>query len=303
MKRVLTIDGGGIRGILPARLLVEVQKTVDIAKTHSLISGTSTGGIMAAGLVAGVPPTDILDLYVKHGTEVFDSNPIGGLIEAKYRAGKLEGFFKNIFGAKRLSDIISPEILVPSYCCKLPAPTDTDGDGVVEGATSMFFRSWKARADSKLDWPLWEVCRATSAAPTYFSAATIDGGYVMVDGGVFANNPAMSALASAWNLWPGEEVRVLSLGTGSKVDPINAGNWGGSQWLSSIFSVFMDGAADAVSYQCTAALGSDFLRCEIALEGVNDAFDDASTENITALQDLAEKFTTTNIDRVLAFLK
>lgn len=302
MRYILSIDGGGIRGILPATLLTELWSKAP--KQFDLVAGTSTGGIMACGMAKGLKPDVILDLYVKHGTEVFDHNPVGGLFNAKYDAGKLRDKLKEVLGAgTKLSDIQAPELLVPAYCVKLPKPTDTDGDGVEEGACTWFFKSWKARADTTQDFPLWQVARATSAAPMYFPAATPDGNYIMVDGGVFANNPALCALAAARKLWPNEEYRVLSIGTGSKVAGIDAGDWGGGQWAKHIISVLMDGSADVMCYLCKEQLNGNFLRCESALTGVDDAFDNASKENIAALQKLAAKFTVDHIQNVIDFLK
>jgi len=268
-----------------------------------LLAGTSTGGIIACGLAVGLSAGSLLDLYQHQGGEIFAHNPLGGLFNAKYQATQLEARLQAVLGTTRLSGVKAPELLVPAYCARLPAPTDTDGDGVPEGAATWFFKSWAARADAAKDWPLWQVARATSAAPMYFPAAEPDGNYRMVDGGTFANNPAACALASARRLWPGEEVKVLSLGTGSKVDGIDAGDWGAKQWATEIISLLMDGSADAMSYLCREFLGDDFLRCESPLVGVADAFDDASSKNITNLVGLAGRFTADHIDRVLDFIK
>lgn len=305
MRKVLSVDGGGIRGVLPAAILVALADRGINPASWSLVSGTSTGGIIATGLAAGISPSTILDLYVNHGAEVFSKNELGGLFNAKYSADNLEKRLQSVFGDRRLSNIQGqPELLVPSYCVRLPHPEDTDGDGINEGASSLFFRSWKARVDPLSDWPLWQVCRATSAAPTFFPAARIDAGYVMIDGGVFANNPAMCAIAAVQSLWPGEEIKVLSLGTGTAIAGINAGDWGAKQWVENISSVFMDGQADAVSYQCDALRGSDFLRIDTPItDGVNEAFDDVSPTNIKALQNLAAAVVAKEISRIVEFVQ
>jgi hypothetical protein len=301
MKRILSIDGGGIRGLLPATLLATLAEKGRLP-SFDLIAGTSTGGIIACGMAIGLRAVELVELYVDQGAEVFARNPVGGLFEAKYSAESLEIKLNLTFGAKRLSDIQVPELLVPAYCVRLPGPTDTDDDGISEGASTWFFRSWCARQDPSQDWPLWQVGRATSAAPTYFPAAKIDRSYLMVDGGVFANNPSMCALAAATTLWPREPYKILSLGTGTKVKSVDAGNWGASQWVINLASIFMDGSADAVSYQCAAILGQNFLRCDSALNGVNDAFDDCSSGNIAALKKLAGEFVERHADRAAAFL-
>lgn len=301
MKRVLSIDGGGIRGIIPASLLVALDDKGALP-SFDLVAGTSTGGIIAAGLAAGVKPATIVDLYVNSGAEVFSKNPIGGVFDCWYYADRLEKKLQTIFGAKRLSDLhAAPELLIPSYCVALPAGV-TDENGVTQGAASVVFRSWKARADKSYDWPLWQVCRATSAAPTYFPPANIERNHLCIDGGVFANNPAMCAFAAALSLWPGETVKLLSLGTGTQVDAIHAGEWGAMQWAPHIASVCMDGSADAVSYQCNALLGANFLRIDTPLTGVSAEFDNVHADNIAGLQKLAAKTAAHNVDRIVQFL-
>ena len=308
MKLVLSIDGGGIRGILAARLLQAMQES-SIFPKFDLISGTSTGGIIACGLASGVPAKTIVDLYEQHGTEVFDKWALGeNALQPKFRPGALESRLQATFGATRLSQVTS-ELLIPSYCVQLPCPVDSDGDGVPESASSWFFKSWVAREKPDYDWPLWHVARCTSAAPTYFPTMEIKDHW-MIDGGVFANNPADCALADAGDLWPDDTIKILSIGTGSKVKALNGqdtAGWGILGWAPNMPDVFMDGMADKTSY-VTAKLmrrlfgDGSFLRCDIALADVDTAFDDASPENIAALQNLAASFVTAQIPRIEKFL-
>ena len=285
MKKVLSVDGGGIRGILPSALLADLESRLGPAGSQfDLIAGTSTGGIIACGLCAGVKASALLDLYTKEGHEVFDPNFGAVLLDPKYNAGKLEAALQRELGAKKLSEA-TPELLVTSYCVNAKDPVSTSPPVY---AGSWFFKSRKAKADPTQDLPLWQIARATSAAPTYFPTAELPLGW-FVDGGVFANNPAMCALAEARNAWPGEEIRLLSIGTGVKSDALNGHDsqgWGVIQWATRIVPVLMDGSADAASYQCEAILGSAFLRCDVPLSGVNDAFDDTSAANIAGLSNL-----------------
>lgn len=303
MKLVLSIDGGGIRGILPGRLLQALQESSHYP-TFDLIAGTSTGGIIACGLTTGIPAKTMVGLYTDSGGEVFHSNFAGGIFSPKYGADNLEKILQQILGQKKLSDA-KPELLIPSYCIQFPNPIDTDGDGIAEGAGSWFFKSWDARGNPAFDLPLWKVARATSAAPTYFPTASFNGHW-MVDGGVFANNPSDCAWAAASRLWPSEEIKVLSIGTGAKVEALDgprSQNWGAAAWAPEIPAVFMDGGADKTSYIMRTLLGDRFLRCEIALMGVNDDFDDASFQNIANLNKLADKFVSDNLPRVIEFTK
>jgi hypothetical protein len=300
VKLVLSIDGGGIRGILPATLLDVLQRSAHWPK-FDMIAGTSTGGILACGLCSGVPAKQMLELYTTHGGEVFDRKLASGFVDPKYDSANLERLLKAVLGSRKLSQA-SPELLVPSYCVQYPSPVAVDG--VPSGAGSWFFKSWDARGEAHSDFALWQVARATSAAPTYFPTASV-AGYWFVDGGVFANNPALCALVDAMKLWPDDEIKLLSLGTGAKVtaiDGLDSQGWGIAQWATEITTLFMDGAADATSYHLNTLLGPRFLRCEIPLVGVADAFDDASALNITNLQALGVKFTSLNLARVVQFL-
>jgi hypothetical protein len=266
-----------------------------------MIAGNSTGGIIACGLVSGISAKTMVSLYSDHGGEVFQARPLGGVLFPKYSADALEGFLKSTLGTKTLKDA-SPELLVPSYCVQLGFPWEIDG--IPTSAASWFFKSWNAKSGKSHDVPLWQVARATSAAPTYFPTAQLDLGW-FVDGGVFANNPALCAYADAAKLWPGEEIKILSIGTGAKITALDgqaSSGWGAIAWAADIASVFMDGAADATTYVLCTILGPNLLRCEIPLTGVSDAFDDASPLNIANLETLADKFISENLSRIKAFV-
>ena len=318
--RVLSIDGGGIRGILPACVLHEIETRTgkDIASLFHLISGTSTGGIIACGLLKGVSADKLKDLYVKEGGDIFSHSgwrtveTLWNLNGPKYSAENLESTLKSTLGDTWLSETRGPELLVPSYCITLPKPIELDGDRVQSTRMPFLFKSWKARGtllDSgdvreALDFRLLDVARATSAAPTYFPPAKIESHngdvYWMVDGGVFANNPAMCALVSARRIFPGvKRCLVVSLGTGSlerSMDGTEAENWGEIAWLHPVLSTLMDGNADTVCYQLDQLLDDDHIRFEISLGtdpndeyAVHEDFDDATPDNIQRLVKLAEK--------------
>jgi uncharacterized protein len=305
LKRLLSIDGGGIRGVLPAMVLAELERMASAPCAHlfDMIAGTSTGGIIACGLVADKPATALVDLYVKRGGEIFSRTlwekfDTGfGLSGPKYDAAPLEAILADVLGDLWMSEVPNrPELLVPSYCIQLPRPVVLDG--VVTTRSSYLFKSSES-GDAQADFRLRDVARATSAAPTYFAPAQItakDGDVRwMVDGGVFANQPSACALAEARKLWPGEEYEILSVGTGSleaAIDPKNVLGWGLGGWLRPLLSVMMNGAADSVSYQMATELGPAFARLDISTNAINpavdEAMDDASPQNIERLQALAE---------------
>ncbi len=155
------------------------------------------------------------------------------------------------------------------------------------------------------------VGRATSAAPTYFepehvpalSPTTTPPNYALVDGGTFANNPAMCAYAEATRNHPGADVLIVSLGTGRLTESISfeqAKHWGLVQWVHPLLGVMMDGSSAAIDYQLDELLGPDrgHFRFQGVLNGVSDSLDDASATNIAGLRELAGGLIAENADRL-----
>src|SRR5204863_755766 len=120
-----------------------------------------------------------------------------------------------------------------------------------------FFKSWRAQEDATLDFPMRLAARATSAAPTYFEALRLETAtsaeyYSLIDGGMFANNPAMCAYAEVRRLWPEADVALVSLGTGQLTRPLpwsDIKNWGLVEWARPALDVVFDGVSDATDYQ------------------------------------------------------
>lgn len=214
--RILSIDGGGIRGILPASILAEFEREYlggnSAGDYFDLIAGTSTGGIIALGLSIGLPASDILQVYFDHGEEIFPSPkpPLEGLkrLWAKARSlayyqydrEPLERELRRIFGARAFGDA-QRRLCIPSF----------------DGLTEVNIFKTPHHPDFKLDWreEMVTVALATSAAPTYFSIYR-DGQRRFADGGVWANNPVMVALVDALscNELDRDQIDILSLGCG-----------------------------------------------------------------------------------------
>jgi patatin-like phospholipase/acyl hydrolase len=296
--RVLSIDGGGIRGIIPALVLAELEQRSGrrIADLFDLIAGTSTGGILACALAApgeGDTPAwraeELVGLYESEGHNIFSRSvfqrlrSVEGLRDEKYPADGVEAALARYLGDARLRDAV-PDVLITAY--------DT------ERRLPFFFKSRRAKESAEYDFPLRLVARATSAAPTYFEAFKLeapdsDDYYSLIDGGVFANNPAMCAYAEVLRDHPGAEVAVLSLGTGQLTrrhlyDDVK--DWGLLQWGRPILDVVFDGVSDTVSYQLEQALGPErYWRLQVPLNAANDDMDDAREENLRALRLHAEE--------------
>ncbi|UCC25649.1 MAG: patatin-like phospholipase family protein [Gemmatimonadales bacterium] len=297
--RILSIDGGGVRGIIPAMVLAELEERSGrrVPELFDLVAGTSTGGILALGLTCPDPaePTraryrarDMVELYDVHAATIFHRSalrrlPGAELLEERYSADGLVRLLEEYFGPARLKDALT-RVLLTAY--------------ELERRTAFFFKSWKAARDPDYDFSLVDVARATAAAPTYFEPHRIDAGndyFSLVDGGVFANNPAMCALAEAFRgAAEGEvpEVVLLSLGTGELTRRIrheDATGFGLARWARPIISVMMDGVSDSVRYQCDQILGANHFRFQARLDEGADDLDDASRENMRALRLLGER--------------
>jgi patatin-like phospholipase/acyl hydrolase len=212
--QVLALDGGGVRGIFTAALLAGLEDDTGqpVVDHFDLVVGTSTGGIIALGLGAGLTPREILDFYVVERDAIFAGPPawasVRRLFTAKYRPAALEAALKRLLGERLLGESVI-RLVVPSY-------------NLGENAIYLFKTPHHSRLRRDHRVPMWAVAMATSAAPTYFPAFRLPIDEVrLVDGGVWANNPAMVGVTEAVSMFGYglDEIRVLSLGTTTSLKP------------------------------------------------------------------------------------
>jgi patatin-like phospholipase/acyl hydrolase len=302
MIKILSIDGGGIRGVIPAMVLAEIEQRTKqpIAHLFDLVAGTSTGGILALGLTiprrSGAPlytAEELLGIYEHEGRRIFSRSlmrrvlALDNLTWKKYASGGIESVLLEYFGESRLRDAVT-DVLITSY--------------EVERCFPFFFKSANARQRPDYDFAARDVARATSAAPTYFEpmkilTGTSDHHYTLVDGGVFANNPAACALVEARATHPDADgCLVVSLGTGSlnrSLPVAIAKYWGTVRWAKPLIDIVFDGVSSTVDYQLKELLpGKDgdarhYYRFQTVLDSHNSSMDNASPDNITALKGLA----------------
>jgi patatin-like phospholipase/acyl hydrolase len=302
LVRILSIDGGGIRGIIPAVLLAEIENRTkrSIAGLFDLVSGTSTGGILALGLT--IPKfargplyaaQELAEMYEREGACIFSRSlwhrlaACGNLTREKYPCGGIERVLLQYFGDSRLRDAAT-DLLITSY--------------EIERSLPFFFRSSMARQRLDYDFLAREVARSTSAAPTYFEPMKLPAGtnsyhYTLIDGGVFANNPAACALVEARTTHPDASgYLIVSLGTGELNHSFpyeDARNWGLAKWAVPMLDIVFDGVSKTVDYQLRQLLPDAsgqcprYFRFQTTLDGHNRGLDDASPANLTALKALA----------------
>lgn len=290
---LLCCDGGGIRGLITALLIQDLDLSYSIISKADGFAGTSTGGLIALALASGVPISKIVSIYETEGSKIFEPN--GWLLEVKAQApeqadrGDLEVFgsgpgvlscqYKNDGLIAIAKDLLGDRLL--SDATKYVAVnTARLWDGSCWQATTFSNASNNPYAGVKMR----DAALATSAAPTYFPPYEIsDLGY-FADGGTFANNPSMTALADALagkRLGSMDDVRTLSLGTGIVPQGIPTGaipkplDWGVTHWMwpwssdqvpsMALLNLMMDCTSQAVTSEATQLLGGQFCRGNVTL--------------------------------------
>ncbi|MGK7379763.1 CBASS cGAMP-activated phospholipase [Planococcus sp. 1R117A] len=301
MKTVLAIDGGGIRGIIPALILAEIEKCTgrNISDLFDMIVGTSTGGILALGLVKPnnlkkpqYTAAELAKLYEEESERIFDKQfmhfELRGLFEERYSNEGIETVLEEYFGDSRFSDSLT-DVIVTSY--------------EIESRTPYFFKHFKMQlpnyTNQNGDVFMKDIARATSAAPTFFEPKKILSGsesLALIDGGIFSNNPAMCAYVEAKTRYPEQEdLVVVSLGTGEQTGSIKyeeAKKWGVVNWAPAILDIVFDGVSKTVDYQLRKLLPLQegierYYRFQDPLTKPDDDLDNITKENIEKLKKMA----------------
>jgi patatin-like phospholipase/acyl hydrolase len=297
--RIVSLDGGGIRGVLTSALLERLESAnPGFLSQADLFAGTSTGGILALALASGMTPTEARNLYERLGANVFkdsfwdDLKDLGQVRGAQYSNNALKEELTNQFGSMTLADL-PQKVLISSF--------DLDNEATGIGKV----RSWKAKyfhnfpgSDSDGHEKVVDVALYTSAAPTFFPIY-----HGFVDGGVVSNNPGMCAIAQALEPNTGKQklrdIRLLSVGTGNNPKYITAENedWGFVQWAPHLISLMLEGSSGLADYQSRQLLGRYYIRVnpvlplEIGLDGV---------DQIPVMKNLASQF---DLSEPIAWLK
>lgn len=314
--RILSIDGGGIKGIIPIQFLKKIEEITgqEIHKSFDLIAGTSTGGILAAALTHQDPLNvvsnerkltldEIEKIYSEKGKDIFSvrnklSKGFHGFkswFYPEYNPENLNKILINTFGETKISNCLKP-IFITSYDISKNRP--------------IIFTFRDAKTSHGENPNMVEVCRATSAAPTYFPTYTFTHNkdlLTCIDGGIYMNNPSLGALIEVlgnteYKFYKinGEPVQIsdisiLSLGTGSvisnfaKQDPEN---WGKKAWIKPIINLAMNAPVEVIDTQLNTFfksfnLDNQYLRIDIAIDKKHSEMSDASSKNIMYLTNKA----------------
>lgn len=311
--RILSIDGGGIRGLIPAQVLTVLEDKLKkashdpntrIADWFDLIAGTSTGGILTCIYLCPQPDdpnrprfaaSDAVELYKQNGDQIFDISvwhklrSAGGTLDEKYSATGLETLLQDRLHDLKLSNLIKP-CLITAYD--------------IENRAAYFFTQPDARKHPGRNFFLRDVARATSAAPTFFECAKIESDthvtYTLIDGGIFANNPALCAFAEARKMESkptAKEMVILSLGTGDVKTPYHydqVKDWGGLGWVKPVIDILMSGTVEVADYQLRqmyAAVNApeQYLRIQPRLAPQNADLGNSETVNLNELVETGER--------------
>ena len=287
--RILAVDGGGIRGVIPAVVLAELERRTErvASELFDYFVGTSTGGIIALAAVCpdetGERPrytgAQIVDFYREYGPHIFPPHHFSSalqVVEEKYPSAGLDDALATAFGESRLSEALR-DVMVTTYDAEQCQP--------------VFLRRSLARAEPGFDLPMRLAARATAAAPTYFAPLPYQNGdrtHVFVDGGLVANNPVLAALAHGHESGADlAEVVAVSLGCGDIVrhsDFEHPHHRGVVQWASRLMTMVLDGTSAAVHQHATILLGPQrYHRFNTPLLTATVHLDDAREANIDAL--------------------
>lgn len=289
--QILSLDGGGLKGIFTASFLNAIEKNTNtnICNHFDLITGTSTGGIIAIALGLGFSSKQILDFYISEGTNIFPAQEtlnriiygIKHIFIRKYSETDLEEALKLFFGNHLIGE--SKKRLI------IPAFNSACGD--------VYIYKTAHHKDLKVDYkePAWKVARATSAAPTFFSSFVNDGGIRLIDGGIWANNPCMVAISEALGYLKCKQENIALLSIGTTQNLISSSrihvNGGLLPWSTKSIEFLMHGQVISAEKQAYHILGDkNFLRINPTVS--NHYTIDKLSEDLVGLGEIeARKYT------------
>ncbi|HDQ14181.1 MAG TPA: patatin [Sediminispirochaeta sp.] len=310
--QILSVDGGGIRGIFPTLILQELERRISerrknhpLCRAFDLMAGTSTGSIIALGLSAPernkgrktplFSAADLVEIYSERGLEIFPRHIFNELktvrqaFTEKYNSGRFYEILTELLGDLSLQDALT-NVLVTTYDINHNRPLIMKKrPGPVHGR------------EKDPNFYLRDAIMGSSAAPTYFEPVqvkTVDGAssHLLVDGSVFAKNPAMCALVEAQKIYPrARHFTILSLGTGVVDNTYSyqqMKSWGFLEWVLPskgipLASIMSDGQTKCVNYQLQYLPRVDYHRIDFPIDGCSRSIDDAEPENLVCLREKA----------------
>ncbi len=306
--KILSIDGGGLKGLIPLQVIKEIEKITKqpIHKTFDLIAGTSTGGLLTCALLLQEDSIEankrkyslekIEEIYLKRGKDIFPRyNKLQWLfmhsrkwIRPMYFSKKYEEILHEYFDDYRITSCLKP-IFITSFDIHRNIP--------------IIFTTREATRIDEKNSRLVDICRATSAAPTYFPTYTFTynkENVVCIDGGLIMNNPSLGAFIEVLGNTSYKhykksnekleikDITVLSLGTGISSKQYNSHsskNWGRFQWVKKVIDISMGAPVSIVSDQLetifkSMGLSKNYLRINVEIDKKHSEMDDSREETL-----------------------
>ncbi|WP_028023349.1 patatin-like phospholipase family protein [Enterovibrio calviensis] len=308
--KILSIDGGGIRGIIAGQILVALEEklriksgdnTKKIGDFFDLVAGTSTGAILGCAYICPnetggtkYNASEAVDIYLNEGDEIFDIDVLqkiksfGGLRDEKYSADALETALFDYFGDTKLSALTKP-------CCFVSYD--------IRSRNPVIFNSKNRSGDTitSNDFYVRDILRGTSAAPTYFEPARIYSlapnrrKHILIDGGLVANDPALCAYNEALKCTNAKGIKdmvIVSIGTGKELKSYTynqSKDWGPLGWAKPALDITLEAGPQMTAYHmemiASTVKNSKYFRISPELHNAKPDLDDASSENLRALSE------------------
>lgn len=288
--RILALDGGGVRGICPATFLAQMEDDVGqpLYRYFDLVCGTSTGGILALALALGIPMSRVRDLYLNKADELFSPRrrwpKPRGYRSSKYHSEPLHAELRRVFGPDTLLGDANTRVCIPAA-------------NVTTGKNTVFKTRHLPKLEHDFKLPAWQCAAATAAAPIYFDPVVIPGRGELVDGGVWANTPALVGIGEARELSvPMDHIELLSIGTGSTPfhrkkrhtglkKPFNSVRNGLFGWGAQLIDLFMQAQTDRAENLMRLLVPGQYQRIQFDLPDKTFQLD--SVDKVHTLHEIA----------------
>ncbi len=289
--QILSLDGGGLKGIFTAAFLANWEKDTGtrIVDHFDLITGTSTGGIIALGLGLGLTAAEILQFYETKSELIFPRRALGNLKHwflVKHSPEGLETALREVFADRTLGESKRP-LVIPAYYAR-------------RGEIYLFKTPHHKRLRSDWREKVTDVARATAAAPTFLSPHVKASGLELVDGGVWANNPVMVAVSEALGYFakPQDSIAALRIGTTYKVPSVEAfpSEGGKITMAAAAIDFMMRGQERSASAMAGHILGPDRFYEVNPHAAPGDFTLDKLSEDLVAIADHEYRFHSSNLE-------
>jgi patatin-like phospholipase/acyl hydrolase len=301
--KLLSIDGGGIRGIFAIAILqaLEEEYQQPIGDLFDVIAGTSTGAIIAAAVSLNKNMSEIQKSYQNFGEKIFVRQSKIGLFKSVYSDRYLRFLLKEAFGELTLEEIRKP-LLIPAV-------------DITHCKPFIHYSNYGHPESDDLSIKLWDSVLSSCSAPVYFPPNNVEKKYLSIDGGLWANNPSLVCLTEATHFFNKslEDIKILSLGTGlQKIDFTSASEkyWGVKHWLPfqfpsmkitpKLLDMALQLSSESISYHCQLLLKDNYLRINEEL-GEEVPFDDV--KYMGELRQLGKNVYKKRRDEIIKFIE